>query len=487
MSFTDQRYIPTVFTRPLDDRLEEHSDGTWLIQFCDRYVQFFDGNPFHLEDWQRDLLMHVLERYPADWPVVKLRGRLRYRQVVVSMARQNGKSAIASAMALYGLFKQIAGPQVIGLASNRIQATIVFDRVKKIIDSHPELAKRFKTTHTRGITRTDRPGKYDVLPAKADSLQGIPTTLCLFDEVHLCPEDMWDAMVDGTAAKADAMVFGITTAGNDSSALLKRLYDQGQEATGAPDSRFGFFLWQAPRDCRLDDVEALLDANPSMVSGHLDVDVILEDIRKTPEDHARRYRFNQMQEGSGFWLPMPLWERNYGALIKPGEERTITFGVDRSESWEFVTITASIKDADGIVHTKPIASMRKVNIEWLTNVCVALYERHWPKGFVMEDGFILGDLVTELKNRGIPCTGLKPGDRGTAAETFYALVSTGRIRHDGNQLVKDQLRAAVKKDTDSGWVIHRKSSKVPIDAVLATVWGTYAVEKDLGFVSHIAA
>lgn len=487
MTFTDQRYVPGVFTKPLDDNLRAHSDGPWLREFCDKYVPYFDGNPFKLEDWQGDLLDHILERYPADWPVVELRGHLRFREVVVSMGRQNGKSAIASAMALYGLFKQVAGAQVIGLASNRIQATIVFDRVKKIIDNHPQLAKRFKTTHTRGITRTDKPGKYDVLPAKADALQGTPVTLCLFDEVHLCPEDMWDAMVDGTSAKADALVLGITTAGNDSSVLLKRLYIEGRKASEASDSRFGFFLWEAPTDCRLDDVEALKDANPSLVDGHLNLDIILDAIRKQPEDHARRFRFNQFRDGSGSWLPMPMWRRSTGAKVPVGEERTIIFAVDRTPSWEFATITANYKDDDGVVHTKVVASIRKPNLEWLTNICIALYEKHYPKKFVMEDGYILGDLVFELKKRGIPCDGLKQYDRANAGMTFYALISTGKVKHNQDPLLSQQLPFAQKKDNAEGWSISRPASKGSIDAVLATVYGVYACEKDLKRPVGIAA
>lgn len=486
MTFKDQRYVPGVYTKPLSEDFV--SDGPWLREFCQRYIKEFDGKPFKLDEWQADLLDHILERYPADWPVERLRGRLRYREVVVSMGRQNGKSIIGAVLGLYGLFQP--GAYVVGVASNRKQADIVFARVKKIIDKHPQLKKRLKTTHTRGITRLDRPAIYEAYPAKPDALNGLPVTLCLFDEVHLCEPDMWSHMVEGTTAQADAFVFGITTAGNSSSVLLKDLYNRGRASAAsedASDERLGFFLWEAPANCRLDDTEALKDANPALAAGRLDMDEALRKVSSQPEAFARQFRFNQFQESQGFWLPMPLWQRNTGAAVPIGEERTIIFGVDRSESWEYATITANYKDADGVIHTKVVASLRKPNLEWLTNVCVMLYERHYPKGFVMEDGFILGDLVTELKNRGIPCTGLKQYDRGNAAETFYALISTGRIRHASDPLLSQQLPVAQKKDTDGGWIISRKASKGSIDAVLATVWGTYAAEKDLAYVSSIAA
>lgn len=468
--FSDQRYKPTLWTKPLSADFK--SDGPWLREFCDKYIKTFDDKPFELEDWQADLIDALLERYPDDWPVVKLRGRLRYRQAVISMGRQNGKSVIGAVLGLYGLFQQ-GGAYVIGLASNRKQADIVFARVKQIIDKHPQLSRRFKTTHTRGITRLDKPGVYEAMPAKADALQGIPVTLCLFDEVHLCPEDMWDAMVLGTTAQADAMVLGITTAGDDSSVLLTRLYDQGQEATEADDSRFGFFLWEAPADCRLDDPEALMDANPALASGRLDLDVVLEGIRGMPEDEARRYRFNQFQKGSGTWLPMAMWHKSTGAVI-PQVQGKVIFAVERTPSWEFATITANYADDDGTVHTKMVASIRKPNLEWLLHICKLLNNRHWPMRFVM-DKYVLGDLADELRKQGIPVHAYNLTEINMASETAYALIATGKVKHNSDALLAQQMPFAEKKTTGDAWRVMRGANT---DAVIATVLGIYACERN---------
>ena len=37
-----------------------------------------------------------LKRYPLDWHVERLRGRLRFRQLVISMGQQNGKSLLGA-------------------------------------------------------------------------------------------------------------------------------------------------------------------------------------------------------------------------------------------------------------------------------------------------------------------------------------------------------------------------------------------------------
>ena len=53
-----------------------------------------------LTDWQKWLLRSVLERYPDDHPEPSKAGRLRYKQVVISMPRKNGKSLLGALLAL---------------------------------------------------------------------------------------------------------------------------------------------------------------------------------------------------------------------------------------------------------------------------------------------------------------------------------------------------------------------------------------------------
>ena len=216
------RWLPRVFTGPLSPT--PVSDGPKLRKFVELFCKTEDGKPLVLMPWQAWIIDAVLERYPDDWHVVELRGRLRYRSVLVSIGRQNGKSEIATVLGFYGLLMHDPAPYVVGLASNKEQADLIYRRVHYNVTHHQSLLKRFKATGTRGIKRLDSSGYYVTKPAKADALQGIPVTMCLFDEVHLCSPDMWSAMTLGTQSKQDGIVIGLTTAGDDTSKLLKDLY-----------------------------------------------------------------------------------------------------------------------------------------------------------------------------------------------------------------------------------------------------------------------
>ena len=265
--------MPTQFTAPL--REDFVSDGPKLRRFVELFWKSKETKPgetFTLDPWQSWLIDRILERYPDDWPVVELRGRLRYEQCVVCLGRQNGKTVLAAILSLYGLTMHVQGPTVLGLAESVAQAGLVYNTAKFVIDN-TDLTKHFVATGTRGIRSLDGERTYRVAPGKADAIQGITITLCLFDEVHLAPDEMWTAVALGTSAIEDGMVLGITTAGDDESVLLKRLYEQGNKAADGVDGfeRFGWFLWEAPDGADIDDPAAIMAANPAIACGRKDL------------------------------------------------------------------------------------------------------------------------------------------------------------------------------------------------------------------------
>ena len=465
--------MPRVFTPPLSPDFV--SDGPKLRRFAELFWKTEDGKPIVLDPWQAWLLDRILERYPDDYYDPKLAGRLRYRQVVVGIARQQGKSVLAGLLATWGLMMHNEGAYVIGIASNADQATVVYNRVKHAIHSNPALSRRFKATGTRGISRLDRAGWYKIKPAKADAIQGQVVTVGIADELHVMPEDLYDGMVLGSRAQPNGIVIGISTAGDDNSTLAKRLWQQGREAVSDPHTRFGFFLWEAQAGCRVDDPEALMDANPALVAGRLDLAAMQEEVRRMPEDAARRFILNQFVSAESTWLPMALWYRAADGPVAREDLSELVISIDRTPSWEHASIVATGKK-NGQHYSKVIASFRKPNVEWLLDVCLRL-SQHNPKMFVM-DGYTLNDLGNELKKRGLPVKVMRQTDVTNACATSYALIASGKVRHANDPLLNAQMPFAVKKNVGDAWRINRAASTVNIDAVMAMVMGLYVSENE---------
>ncbi len=467
-------WLPTLATPPLSDDFV--TDGDRLLQIIDLAWKSPEQKDFELDEWQRWLVRRVLERYPDDWHDEKKRGQLRYRQVLISMGRQNGKSVLGAVFALYGLLAHVSGPEVVSVASTVPQANIIYDRVRYVVNNNASLKKRYKVTGTRGIrSRVDaQPATYFVKAGAENSLQGVTISLCLFDEVHICPPESWNAVVFGTSARRDGMVLGITTAGDENSELLKSLYKTGRAAAVQEDDhdeRFGFFLWEAPEHLNVTDPEALIAANPSIACGRMDVEQEINAIRNMPENQARRYRLNQFVSSETSWLPMAKW--NALAVDDLPHHDNIVFAVDRTDNWTAATITASVRHL-GKTYTKVVASFPTPTLEALEGAIVWLSQRYPRSRFVMEVSN-LRDLAMRVKERGIECEYLTQSQMVNASALVYSLINEGSLVHAGDDLLRNQVPKGVAKNVGEGWRISRRDSVGDVDALMATVMGAYYV------------
>jgi phage terminase large subunit-like protein len=85
---------PSRYSAPLSKDFP--SDGVWLLKIVDLCWCNDDGSKMVLDDWQRSLILQVLELYLEGHEKA---GQLRYRECFVSVARQNGKSVIGAYVA----------------------------------------------------------------------------------------------------------------------------------------------------------------------------------------------------------------------------------------------------------------------------------------------------------------------------------------------------------------------------------------------------
>lgn len=474
--------LPSTFTPSLTGDEEFVTDGDLLIELV-RVAWKSPENPegLVLDEWQTWLIRHLLERYPKDWPDQGLAGRLRWRSSVVSVGRQNGKSLLGAILAIYGLLIHEQGAQVLSLASSTDQARIIYARVLYVIQNNKALRKRFKkATEHRGITTIDGGSRYDVKAAKEAALQGIPISLCLFDELHLAKAGMWSAAILGTSQRRDGLVIGITTAGDQNSDTLIRLYEEGRSASESddPNNRFGFFLWEAPANAPVTEPAAIMAANPSVASGRIPVERVISDLKTIPEHEARRYRLNQFISGSvTSWLPNHLFRQ---AAAKGVTNRTgVVIGVDRTTNWEFATIAAANNNGE-LIETELIASIGKPTEDKLFNYLLDLYHRTQYRAIVLDDRQF-PNLGFKLKQAGLPVWRLYYKEIAGACSTSYAAFSNGLVRHNNDPILVTQMPNGVTKYTGETWAISRKESG-EIDALMATLFAMYValVAKDTG-------
>jgi len=462
---------PTRYTPPLSDDFPSAFDRfakvfqiIWTIAFG-----------YALEAWQVSLIRAILEVYPAGHPRA---GQLRYRQVVISLGRQNGKTEIAAALGLWRLLSKV-GALVIGIASSAEQARLVYDRTMAAITRNADLAERFdRLTETRGIRALDG-GRYEIKAAKSAALQGLPIDLGIVDELHLLKRALWSDLVNGTGGRPNCLVAGITTAGDVESELLIDLYRLGDEAVDDEETRVGFFVWEAPEARVPEDDETLgrwlALANPSVASGRMDLETVIADVRTLSKPEIIRYRLNRFVDSVRHpFIEFSHWldaQRAEGETLPSGR---VVFTFDRTPDWAYGTVTATVCDSEGVVWSEIAASVVNPSLERFVRIAEQL-ARHAPAMFAM-DAYTLRGLGNELKKRGLPVHLGTQADAFTAAARLHRLILTKKFRHAGDPLLAQQIPRAITKTVGENFRISRADSSVEIDAVLATALGVAVAE-----------
>jgi phage terminase large subunit-like protein len=324
------------------------------------------GAPLVLRDWQREMVRRI---YADDG-----QGGFRHRISFVGLPRKNGKSAIASTLALADLFVLGGrGAEVYSIAAEKEQARIVFADAKRIIDAHEELSSKAKL-YRDAIEIPESGSVYRVLSAESYSKEGLSPTAVFADEIHaMQTRELWDVMSLAMGARGNkAHMVGITTAGtrsdqtgNDSIAFNLYNYGKRLAAKEVEDSTFFMAWWEAPENADHRDEETWKLANPGYDDICAAADFVSA-VRTTPEAEFRIKRVNQWVNTKSAWLPAGVWqdlEQTFELL--PTDEYVLGFdGSWKNDSTALVAVIMPREEGD---------------------VFRAFRVAHWEKDFAIDD------------------------------------------------------------------------------------------------------
>lgn len=117
-----KEYTPTRFMLETShyDRKKADKAVNFIEQLCHTKSKWA-GYRFWLLPWQEQIIRDI-------FGIVKEDGNRQFRTAFVEIPKKQGKSELAAAVALYLLYADgEASPEVYGAASDRQQASIVFD------------------------------------------------------------------------------------------------------------------------------------------------------------------------------------------------------------------------------------------------------------------------------------------------------------------------------------------------------------------------
>lgn len=376
------RTTPRLFTPPLRELTPDTSYGFAVVAFA-RDVLLEPLDP-----WQEWLAVRVGELLPD--------GRPRFRQVLVIVARQQGKTHLLKVLTLFWQFVQ-ALPLIVGMSTNLDYARESWEKAVETAESVPILTAMLarngvrKANGEQQMKTVDR-ARYKIAASNRKGGRSLTIWRLVLDELREHHDwSAWNAAVPATNAVPAAQVFAITNQGDDRSVVLDtlrqgalafveawetaddgtrtavaaELLESGSSSTAAQwgDPRLGIFEWSAPDGCEIDDPDALAAANPN-AGRRTDWDTLL--------GPARRIKANGNQEEIAGWRTEIMCQRvrQLDAAIDPEAwqraarprpftdlERTrLALCLDVSPDQRHATLVAAAAGGDGKVRLEIVAA-----------------------------------------------------------------------------------------------------------------------------------
>ena len=312
-------------------RCLKHTKGRWR------------GQAFDLLPWQETIIRDV-------FGTVKEDGFRQYNTAYVEIPKKNGKSELAAGVALYMTCGDNEwGAEVYGCASDRQQASIVFDVAVDMVEQCPALKKRIKPVMSvKRLVYKPTNSFYQVLSAEAYTKHGLNVHAVIFDELHSQPNrELFDVMTKGSGdARTQPLFFLITTAGTDRHSVCFEQHQKAEDILCGRKIDLTFYpvIYGASDDADWTSEEVWYRANPSL--GHtIDISKVRNaclSARDNPaeENIFRQLRLNQWVKQSTRWMQMEKWD----ACAFPVDERELLGrecygGLDLSSS---IDITAFV-------------------------------------------------------------------------------------------------------------------------------------------------
>ena len=446
------------------------TDGDEIIAFAEAHFQvlkgFKAGAPLSFTNWQKWLLRSLFERTDS--------GRLRYRRALIGLPRKNGKSLMMSAVGVYSMIAGEAGSEIYAVANDRQQARIIFNEAKQQIQNSPLLAS--EATVYRDAIEMPRFGSvFRVLSSEVRAQAGLNPSITLFDEVWGQPNaDLFDQMSLGSGNRIEPMIISITTAGFDLDSLAGRMYQYGKQVAAGEvdDETFGFWWWEAPEDCDINDRKAWAIANPNLAEGLLDPEDLASAVKQTAESSVRRWRLNNWTRSQESWLPTGAWEQCVDHQRTLDPDLPVWVGIDMALKRDTIGVVVAQPQEERVVVRAKIwqPQVDGVDVAGVEAHLRELHNTYQVQEFVYDPAFfersaeVLSDeglnMVTfpQSAQRMIPACG-----------NAYEMIVARKVSHDGSPMFTDQVLSAAQRMSANGWTLSKGKSKRKIDSCIAMV------------------
>ena len=327
------------------------------ILYIEHYCRHHEGElaPQHLklELWQKALVSCIFGLVDGD-------GNRHYREIMVIIARKNGKSLLASAISSYMLYLDDYGARVYFVAPKLQQANLCFDALYQMIKKEPELSRMTKKRRTDIYVDSTNSSAMP-LAFNAKKSDGLNVSFGCCDEISSWAGDaglkQYEVLKSSVGARRQPLLFSISTSGYVNDSIYDELMKRATRFLlgDSKESRLLPFLYMIDDIEKWNDINELQKSNPNL-GVSVSVQYLLEEIAIAEGSLSKKSEFitkycNLKQNSSLAWLSSKVVNASMCDALSLDDFRGCycVGGIDLSQTTD-LTCANVIIEKDGILY-----------------------------------------------------------------------------------------------------------------------------------------
>ena len=487
------RIVYEIIIKGLDNKsfFYNHKKAQAAILFIESFCHHHEGElapgKIKLELWQKAFISVL-------FGIVDAAGNRQFREVFFVVARKNGKTLLAAAIAAYCTFLDGEyGGRIYFAAPKLEQATLCFEAYHQMILQEPELdamaQKRRTDIYVKQWNATAKP-----LAFSAKKSDGLNVSLAIADECASWQGDagmkFYEVIKSSFGARRQPILLAMSTAGYINDGVYDELMKRSTRFLlgDSKETRLLPILYMIDDVDKWNDINELRKSNPNL-GVSVTVDYLLEEIAVAEGSLSKKAEFitkycNIKQNSSLAWLPAKLVENASSdpLSLEDFRESYCVGGIDLSQTRDLTSACIVIEkngelfvfshfwlpaerideatQRDGLPYSiyiqRGILSPSGDNFinyhdcfEWFRQL---IEEYHIYPLQVGYDRYSAAYLIQEMEASGIHCDSVFQGENlyGVLQEA-QGLLEDGVVNIGDNDLLKVHLlNSAIKMSTERG-------------------------------------
>lgn len=346
------RLVMEFLVKGLQDKLfyYDNKKANKAIRFIENFCHHCEGRSdlIKLELWQKAIVASI-------FGIVDKDGVRQFREIVVVVARKNGKSLLASAIANYHLYLDGEyGAKVFCVAPKLDQADIIYNDIWQTVSTEPELERLIKRRKSDYfIESTNSSVKKIAFNHKKSD--GFNPSLTVCDEIASWHGDaglkQYEVMKSALGARLQPIILSISTSGYENEGIYDELMKRSTRFLlgDSKETRLLPFLYTIDDVTLWNDINELNKSNPNL-GVSVSVDYLLEEIAVAEGSLSKKGEFltkycNIKQSSSQAWLNVLDVEAACGEALNIDDfkDSYCVGGIDLSRTTDLTAATVVIE------------------------------------------------------------------------------------------------------------------------------------------------